>query len=378
MEIRKVKTAIIGCGQISRIYLENMIRRFSILDVVGCSATTRERAKQRAEEFGIRAMSVEEILSDKEIELIVNLTPPLAHGAIIRRALEAGKHVYTEKVITPDFEEALSLKELAAEKGLRLGCAPDTFLGSAAQTARMAVEKGMIGTVTSCHAAVNRDRSSMPYPDFFVNQKGGGIGFDVGIYYLTELLSILGPVRQVCGFAANTMEENLIRDPAAKRFGESYRADNENLLMAALKFQNGVMGTLHFNSNSLADERPQLILYGTDGILELPDPNCFGGKVMIQKKGMQEKAEVPASFGFSDNSRGLGVAEMAWSMRRNRPHRANGDMGCHAVEIFSGIMKSSETGMTQTMTTGFERLPGLEEGNVDGYPGCNPESALIL
>lgn len=376
--LQKVKTAVVGCGKISGIYLENMINQFEILDVVACGEIDVKRAEEKAKDFGIKGVHVSEIMSDPEIELVVNLTPATAHYKVIKQALEAGKNVYTEKIVTPDLKEALELKELAKKSNLRLGCAPDTFLGAAIQNARHVIESGGIGKVVSCHAAVNRDMEFLYYPGTFQTMRGGGIGFDVGIYYLTALLSILGPVEKVSGFAFNTNPECIVENPSSPLFGKSFKVENENVMVASMKYKSGVCGTMNFNSNSIWPQVPLLMIYGTEGILHLPDPDKFGGKVYLQKKGMSEPIEVPNSFGFGENSRGLGVAEMAWSMRKERPHRASIEMGCHALEIFSGIVKCSETGQVQTMATEFELPLALPEGYLNHYFGRNQECALIV
>lgn len=376
--LQKVKTAVIGCGKISGIYLENMINKFEILDVIGCGEIDVKRAEEKAKSYGIKGMQVNEILSNPEIELVVNLTPAPAHHEVIKKALEAGKHVYTEKIVTPDLKDALELKEIAKTRNLRLGCAPDTFLGAAIQTARQVVDNGGIGKVVSCHAAVNRDMGFLYYPGTFQTMRGGGIGFDVGIYYLTALLSILGPVEQASGFAFHTNPEGTVENPALPLFGETFPVENENVMVASLKFKTGVCGTLNFNCDSIWPQVPRLMIYGTEGILYLPDPDKFGGTVYIQKKGMTEPVEVPNCYGFGENSRGLGVAEMAWALRKGRPHRASIDMGCHAVEILNGIVTCTKTGQVQTMKTEFERSAPLPEGYLDHYHGRNPECALIV
>lgn len=376
--IQKIKTAVVGCGKISGIYLENMINKFEILDVAGCGEIDVQRALDKANAFGIKGMSVQEIMNDPEIELVVNLTPALAHYSVIKQALEAGKNVYTEKIVTPDLKEALELKEIAKKRNLRLGCAPDTFLGSAIQTARKVVESGGIGKVVSCHAAVNRDMEFLYAPGTFPTMRGGGIGFDVGIYYLTALLSILGPVEKVSGFACNTSPNGVVENPASPIYGETFTVDNENIMTASMKYKNGVYGTMNFTANTIWPQVPILMIYGTEGILNLADPDKFGGKVLLHKKGMAEPIEVPNCYGFGENSRGLGVAEMAWSIRNNRPHRANIDMGCHAIEVLSGIVKCTESGQVQTMETEFEQLPGLPEGYLDHYFGRNQECALMI
>ncbi|BCJ95437.1 oxidoreductase [Anaerocolumna cellulosilytica] len=376
--LQKVKTAVIGYGKISDIYLTNMINKFEIVDVIGCGGRDVEKAQEKAKLFGIKGMHVDEIMDNTEIELVVNLTPPTAHYEIIKKALEAGKNVYTEKIVTPDLKEALELKELAKKCNLRLGCAPDTFLGAGIQSARKVVESGGIGKIVSCHAAVNRDMEFLYYPGAFHTKHGGGIGFNVGIYYLSALLSILGSVEQVSGFAYNTKPECKVEDPSSPLFGESFNVDSENIMVASLQFKNGVYGTMNFSSNTIWPQVPMLMIYGTEGILHLPDPDKFGGKVYLQKKGMSDQIEVPNSYGYGENSRGLGVAEMAWAMRKERPHRANFNMGCHALEVLSGVVKCSETGQVQRMETDFELLPALPEGYLDNYFGRNQECALIV
>lgn len=363
MELKsKMKTAVVGSGEISEIYLKNMINRFSILDVVGCCSKNNINAQKRASEFHIKTMTFEEILNDKDIELVVNLTPALAHYDIIKRSLSAGKHVYTEKTISPVLEQVKELQNIAVQNKLRIGCAPDTFLGSAIQTAKKALDEGLIGTVTSCHAVDNRNASLSYTPGRFTTQPGGGIGFDVGIYYITALLYLLGPVKAVNGLSVNTTPEYTITNTASPYYGQTCTIENENMMLANLIFKNGILGTLHFNGRCIDPEVPSITLYGTKGILTLPDPNCFGGQVKIMKEGETEFSPLNSVFGFSDNSRGIGAAEMAWSIRLNRPHRANITMGLHAVDLLNCIVASNNSSKTQYLSTEFSPITGLPEG----------------
>lgn len=350
---KRIKTAVFGCGQISEVYLENMMNRFSCLDVVACCSKNGASAKKRAEQFGIKAMSAEEIFADSSIELIVNLTPANEHYDIIKMSLEAGKNVYTEKILTPSYDKAKELCELAKEKNLRIGCAPDTFLGSAIQTAKKAIERGEIGQIMSCSANLNRDCTCSYTPGRFTTLKGGGVGFDVGIYYITAILSILGSASKACGFCLNTTPEYVVEDSSSQYFGQKCIVDNENIMIGNVLFRNGVATTLHFCGRTIYPETPSIIFYGTKGIIILPDPNCFGGKVLIMRKGESNYSELENEFFFDDNSRGLGVAEMAWSIMQNRPHRASVEMATHAVEILCAIEKSSETGITQLIYSEF-------------------------
>jgi predicted dehydrogenase len=360
--IQPVKTAIIGSGSISDAYLSTMINKFKILDVVGCCDRNPEKAQAKAEKYGIKAMGMEQILEDESIELVVNLTTPGAHYTVIKQLLEAGKHVYTEKVLTVELEHAAELLKLADEKGLYLGAAPDTFLGSAIQTARYVVDSGMIGDVTSCYCALTRDSEIFSRAFPFTARPGGGIGFDVGIYHITALLSILGPVKEVSGVVQTRKPER--QDYTLERFGEAFQIECENLMAGILQFESGTVGNVLFDANSIftIPEKPSVLLFGTMGILYMADPNQFGGEVRVILKGNNEPVVMQQSHAFHSEYRGLGVAEMAWSMRRGRRNRANKEMAYHALEILHGIVRSSATGSNQRMQSTFEKTPPIPRG----------------
>lgn len=376
----KMKVAVVGCGAISNIYLKNLIHRFQITEVVGCCDKNEQNAQEKAEKYGISQLTLNEILMDPEIQVVVNLTPPVAHYEIIKKALEAGKHVYTEKVLEYNLDRALELKKLAEEKNLRLACAPDTFLGAAVQNSRKAVEQGLAGRITSCHVAVNRGLGHLYSIMPNTTLPGGGIGFDVGIYYITALVSIFGPVDFVTGMVDTNQAKRMGEDPQKDNFQKEIEVQNENLMMACLKFENGMYATMHFNGDSIWPEQPLMIAYGTEGILELPNPDHFDETPILIKKGSvhsDNRITLPGNYGYTGNSRGIGVAELCWAIKNNRSHRANAEMACHAVEILTGIVKSSESGNCYKMKTTFEKLPGLPEGYQDDYLMRNPEIALM-
>lgn len=375
--MKALKTAVIGCGGISDIYLKNMTQRFSVLDVMCCCSKGGRSAEIKSEKYGIRAAGFREILEDGEIDLIVNLTPPEAHYDIIKKSLLAGKHVYTEKVIVNEYAKAKELQMLAEERGLRIGAAPDTFLGAGIQTVRAAVDKGLIGQITSCHASINRDMGMIYRPGSFVVEPGGGMGFDLGIYYLTALLSILGPVKQAAGIVQTNRPGRTVADAASQYFGESYTIENENIMAGLLVFENGTVGTLNFNGDSIFPEVPYVALYGTEGILTIPNANEFGGAVTLQKKGWTEPIILPAAHGFSHNSRGIGAAELAWSVLKKRPHRASGDMACHAVEILEGMEKSWRDGCFKNITSRFQRPRALPESYPSSYSDMRSEESVL-
>jgi predicted dehydrogenase len=364
--MKPVKVAVVGCGMISDPYLSTMTTKFKILEVVGCADRDQARADAAAVKFDIKAMSVDEILADPSIEVVVNLTPPAAHHDVCKQLLEAGKHVYTEKVLSVELADAADLVRIADERGLYLGSAPDTFLGAAVQTARYVVDSGMIGEVTSCFAALSRDNeiSARAFP--FVPFPGGGIGFDVGIYYLTALLSILGPVASVSGVVRTNGPEKA--NWALEKFGEPIKVLSEDLMAGCLQFAGGAVGTVLFDSNSIfiIPERPSLVIHGSLGVVYLPDPNGFGGEVKVVLKGNSEPAAVQQSHAFDAECRGLGVAEMAWSLRMGRRHRANKELAYHALDVLHGIVRSSETGRSEAIASTFEKAPAIPRGYSGG------------
>ena len=352
-----MKTAVVGCGMISEIYLSNLTKRFPDIEVAACCAATMESARRRADQFGIRACTLEEILKDQSIELIVNLTPPLVHAAIIRQALEAGKHVYTEKPLATSYPEARQLAQLADSKGLYLGVAPDTFLGDALQTAQAAVQAGAIGEVTGCSISLNRRMEHFYEFLTFTRQPGGGMGQDIGPYYFTAALSLLGPVRRVCGMTATTHPERVNRREGSEEYGKAYQVENENQFAAVLQFQSGVLGTVYLNGDSIFPEMPHFAIYGTKGILHLPNPDEFGGEVRLLLpsacgSGIVSWKRLQGTGRFSDNSRGVGVAEMAEAIRAGRGNRASKEMGVHLLEILDAVYGAG--GKTVTLESTFQ------------------------
>ena len=362
MKIQPVKTAIIGCGAISDAYLGTMTTKFKILDVVGCCDTNAHKAQAKAEKYGIKVLSMDEILADKSIELVVNLTTPGAHYPVIKQLLEAGKNVYTEKVLSVELAHAAELVKIANEKNLYLGAAPDTFLGSAIQTARYVVESGMIGEISSFYCALNRDGEILNRAFPFTAKPGGGIGFDVGIYSITALLSILGPVKEVSGVVKTRKPER--PNYSLERFGEPFQVECENLMSGILQFESGTVGNVLFDSNSVfvLPEKPSLVLFGSLGVMYMADANQFGGDVRVILKGNSEPFIMQQSHAFSGEYRGLGVADMAWSMRMGRKNRASKEMAYHALDVLHGIVKSSETRANQVIQSTFEKTPPIPRG----------------
>ena len=391
--IKPVKTAVIGCGMISNIYIRNLKDLFHIIDLTAVCDIRLESAQEKAAAYGIETvMTMEEVAASDEIELVVNLTGPGAHYSVIRQMLEAGKHVFTEKTLAVTFKEGKELVRLADERGLYLGAAPDTVLGAGLQTARKAIDAGLIGKVTSCFASINRNHPLLSEAFRFIqNGPGGAFSMDVGVYYVAALLSLLGPVDSVSGFSAPAPvheKEFLFMDNK-----ESWQLEGSNLMTAALRFRNGVLGMLHFNGLSINKEMPMIYIYGTEGILQIGDPNTFCGEVKLIRE-IGEPCLLPFTHGYDgsvilDNPtayeqsyghRGVGAAEMAWAMRLGRQSRCSKEFALHTLELISGIDHASREGKTCGMTTDFTFRPlktGYNSRTFGGVMRADAERSLM-
>lgn len=377
MMIPKVRAAIIGCGAISDIYFHNLTTRLACVELAACCDLIPEAARRLSEKYRVPVMTTDAILTDPSIELVINLTPPMAHAQVIRDALTAGKHVYTEKPLAATLEQAREVCALADEKNLLLCAAPDTFLGAAGQTARWALDSGMIGEVTSCAALLNRDGGWITEKFPFTALPGGGIGTDMGIYYVTMLLSLLGPVTEVCGMWDTVRPQRRHFSLARADWGEAYELQSETLVSAIFRFANGCQGALQLNANCIQNEQPHLILYGTEGMLYLANPDGFGGDVRVLLKGQQTPFVLPPTHGFAENSRGLGVADMAWALRKGRKPRADKALALHGLELLLGARQSAADKRFYSLRTTCERPQPLPRGYLDEfYSGANPENGL--
>lgn len=345
MEIQPVTVGVVGAGTISDIYLTNMTTRFPVLRVKSICAGHIENARKKADQYGITACTLEEMLLDPEIELIVNLTPAHSHYGIIRQALNAGKHVYTEKTITDSPDTAADLTVLAREKGLYLASAPDTFLGAAWQTARKAIDDGLIGQPTSFAIAANRDATFMDSMNAFRNQPGGGACYNYVVYHITCLVSLLGAVSQVFSICQTPVPRRTNIFPGSPNFGKMMDTPNESQVYALLRLRNGVCGTFHLNEESVLMDQAYFAIYGTKGILYLTDPNSFGGEVRFLPnsydfQNLPKPQVLPCLFDFNDNSRGVGPADLAMAIRTGSPIRPNAQMAAHVMEVLTAMMRN--------------------------------------
>ena len=354
---------VCGCGKISKIYLENMTRRFSNLHVISCCAGHLEHAKRRAIEFNIEATTYDAMLRDERIQLVVILTPVPTHADLIRKALLAGKHVYSEKAICLNVEEAKDLQKMARERGLYLCVAPDTFLGEALQTARKTIDTGKIGKVTGFSISANRNQDILGAMFSFLNLPGGGIDLDYGIYYITALVSLLGPIAEVTAIEDNPKPRRKNPIPQSSEFGREYNSPNVSRVAAILKTKSGIPGTIFLNSESIITDLAHFYIYGTEGVLTLCDANRFGGIVRRITMGSDynrlQEENIDLGLPFEDNARGVGTSEEASAILSEEKSRMDCAMAIHVLDILKTMEESNRIGKTLIVSTNCERPKAL-------------------
>ncbi len=354
-----VKVGIIGCGNISTTYMR-MGQFFRDYKVVACADINMDVAKSQAEKFDLRALSIDALLADPEIEIVVNLTIPNAHFEVSKRVLEAGKHVYSEKPFVLTAEEGAALAEIATAKDLRIGSAPDTFMGGSHQKAREMIDAGEIGEVTSgtIHVMSGGMEHWHPNPDFFF-EPGAGPVLDLGPYYITNLVQLIGPVKRVMAMTSIPKTERTIA--CGPRNGEKIPVTTPTTIHALLEFESGAVISYGTSWDVKSHEHNNMELYGETGTLYVPDPNFFGGQLRLVKSA-DDEALISTGHPFATpndgdnaNYRGAGLADMAAAIREGRPHRCNNALAGHVVEVMGAILKSGEIGGAVNMETTCER-----------------------
>ena len=332
---------IIGCGVISAAYLK-AARLFPQIEIRGLADLDLERAKARSAEFGPPARTVPELLTDPAIDIVLNLTTPAAHVPVALQAIAAGKHVYGEKPLAVSTAEARRLLDAAKEAGVRVGCAPDTFLGGGHQSARHLLDDGAIGRPVGGTAFLllpGHERWH-PNPDFYYAREGGGPMFDMGPYYLTDLVQLLGPVREVVAFGAIGRARRVIGK--GPRAGSEIAADCTTHVAGLLRFEQGAIVQIATSFEVWAHKHTPIEIYGTEGSLAVPDPNRFGGEVELCRTDGPWQA-MPQAYGYADeNYRILGVVDMTVAIAKGRAHRASGELAYHVLEVMEALVKSSE------------------------------------
>ena len=362
--MKKTGVGIIGCGNISAAYLR-LAPMFRSLDIRAVADLNMEAAQARAEEFGVRAETVDDLLAADDIDIVVNLTIPAAHTEVTTRILNAGKHAYSEKPFVLSAEEGAEIGRLAGEKGLRVGSAPDTFLGGAHQRARAALDEGRVGRITAgtAHVMSRRMEHWHPNPDFFF-LPGAGPMLDLGPYYITNLVQLIGPVRRVAALTSSAQTERTIT--SEPRAGETVPVKTPTNIHALLEFENGATITLSTSWDVKAHRHKNMELYGTEGSLYVPDPNFFGGEVFVATAEDETEELAHDDHPFSTvndrtyaNYRCAGLADMAEAIAEGRPHRCSFELALHVVDVMTAVLKAGEEGRFVEIGTTCERPAAL-------------------
>lgn len=360
-----VGIGIIGCGVISGAYL-SAARGFPILKVCAVADLNRQAAEARGAEFNVPVKSVDELLADPEIEIVINLTIPGAHVEVGLQAIAAGKHVHSEKPLGITVAEAKKLIDAAAAKKLRVGCAPDTFLGGAHQTCRQMIDDGAIGQPiggTAFFGTAGHERWH-PNPGFYY-LKGGGPMLDMGPYYITELVNLLGPVKRVAGLTSRLRAERLITSQPLN--GTRIPVEVATHVAGTMEFHSGALVSIVMSFDIARHDHRPIELYGSAGALSVPDPNMFGGQIETATAAAAKWQAVPTLHAYANgNFRILGAADMAHAIRNGRPHRASGALALHVLEVMEAFQRSSDAGTHIAIESRPERPAMLPVELVNG------------
>jgi len=358
-----VKVGVVGCGAISNAYFSaNEV--FDVLDIVACADLLPERAAEKAEEHSIRACTVADLIADPEVEIVLNLTVPKVHAEINLLAIANGKCAYTEKPFAVTAAEGKEVLLAARDKGVLVGSAPDTFFGDGIQTCRRLIDQGAIGRPLAATAFMmgHGHESWHPSPEFYY-EAGGGPMFDMGPYYVTALVNLIGPVSRVGALSRiNFPERTITSEP---KQGKVIKVETPTHIGALLDFANGAVGTVVMSFDVWRHSLPCIEIHGTEGSLKVPDPNGFGGPVMLAKP-REEFQEMPLTPGHPEYQRGAGVADMAYALRTGRPMRAGGDLAFHVLEIMEASILTDEQGAFRQLESTCERPAAIPDGLATG------------
>jgi predicted dehydrogenase len=355
---------VIGCGNISAAYMR-LAPMFKGIEMRACADLDNDAAKARAEEFDLRAESIDGLLAADDIDIIVNLTVPNAHFEVSKAILQAGKHAYSEKPFVLSLEEGQALRDVAGDS-LRVGSAPDTFLGGTHQLARHLVDAGAVGRIASGTCFVQSPGMEMwhPNPDFFFKPGGGPI-LDLGPYYISNLVQLLGPVARVSAMSSSASETRTIT--SQPRYGEKITVETPTTIHAILQFHSGAQITYCASWDVWQHGHANMELYGTEGTLHVPDPNFFGGELRMTEGAAFVTPSVEWDHPLSKandrghaNYRAAGLAEMAQAIQAGRAHRCNLEFALHVVDVMTSILKAGETGDCLTITSTCDRPAPLD------------------
>ncbi len=341
--MESVGIGVVGCGNIAPIYLKNLAS-YPETTLVAVADLDPDRARSRADEFGVpKATDLDGLLADPDVDVVLNLTTPLSHYEIGKRVLEAGKHLYNEKPFAIDVAEADEMLALASTKGLKIGCAPDTVLGAGIQTCRDLIDRGLIGEPLSFQAFMMCPGHEGWHPDpAFYYDIGGGPLFDMGPYYVTALVTLLGPVARVSGAKKKSFENRTITSEPKR--GQSIEVKVPTHLVTVMEMAGGAVGQLTTSFDVQFHTLPHIEVYGSEGTLRVPDPNGFGGPVLARIKGDEDWREVAVTRSFAENSRGLGVRELAQAVAECREPRCSGALARHVLAVFHAAHRAPHLG----------------------------------
>ena len=364
--VEPVRIGLVGCGTISGAYLR-AAQVFDILDFVACADLNPEASQRVQENFDVEAMSVDRLLAKDDVEVVLNLTVPKAHVEVNLAALSAGKHAYSEKPFGLDVEDGKKVLEAASSSGLRVGCAPDTFLGGGHQTVRKLIDEGSIGRPLAGTAFMQSHGVETWHPSpVFYYEEGGGPLFDMGPYYLTALVNVLGPVKRVAAITGKGFQQRKVTSkPLA---GTIIDVEVDTHTAGTLEFVHGAIVTVVMSFDVWRHTNHNIEIHGTEASITVPDPNGFGGKVRTCGQ-QREWEERELTHGYTGNMRSIGLADMCKGVRTGRLHRANGDVAFHVLEIMAAFGESSQTQKHVEIASkpnSPDALPvGLTEGELD-------------
>lgn len=362
-----VKVAMIGVGAISGIYLKNITETFHELELIGVCDLVRERAEKAQAEYHVPKIyqTMQDAFADPEVEVVLNLTRPSEHFEVTKAALSAGKHVYSEKPLGADLDEGKALVKLAQEKGLYLGGAPDTFLGAGLQTCRRLIDDGVIGDVVGAAAfMICRGHESWhPDPEFYY-KRGGGPMLDMGPYYVTALVNMIGGVKAVTGVTKATFPTRLVT--SAPKRGQVVTVDVPTYVTGMMEFDNGAVGTIFTTFDAYYPSQARLEVYGTRGTLFVPDPNYFGGPISLYTPEDKAVKEIPLLYDYRENSRALGLADMANAIANGRAARSDYQQTLHVLEILTAFEKSSDKLGRLELESKYTRPAPMKRGGMPG------------
>lgn len=359
--MKMIGVGVLGCGNISDIYLRNLTTFFPYVHVEAVCDLDEDKARAQARKYGVeKVLTLEEMLSDDSIRIILNLTTPKSHYALTKRCLEAGKNVHSEKPLALCYRDAAELCLLAETNGLLLGCAPDTFFGASWQTAREIIDRGGIGQVISGEAFFLNSGAENWHPSpAFYYEKGGGPVFDMGPYNLHNLFNLLGPADGLFGMHTKGQDERLITSQPL--CGTRVPVEVPTHVSGLIHFACGAVISMIESFDAVRTSLPHIELHGTEGSMLLPDPNFFGGDVLLCRKGEHDWTPIANDHPYDSNQRGAGVSDMAKCLLYGGTPRASGRMAAHAVEIMEGFHTSWDEKRYVLLTSTF-RQPEVLEG----------------